>query len=223
MPQIGAKGTGNGFSLTQSEWKTWHLLAFALIFDVRNSGQGSSRQPASSGGRLPFAVITSQALPGEVECAVQEVVRHLIGGKGLRRVTANLAGKSTHSFGFIAGGGEQLADEIGPAVENLAEGIDVAFRIVVEREVCEEESLRVKPGNRIERGVPEFKGNIGGRRGRKHESMPFDRNAGSVAHKGDALCRVEVRHVMRSVSGSVMHLKLPRAKRKDFAAIKNVQ
>src|SRR6516164_5462566 len=53
--------------------------------------------------------------------------------------------------------------------------------------------------------------------------MALDRNAGGVAHKGDALGRVEVGDVMRSVSGSVEHLKLPRAEGKDFAAFKDLE
>jgi len=95
-------------------------------------------------------MIASQALPGEVERAAEKVVRDFVRRKGLGRVCADFTGKSTHRFRFITDAGEQLAGEIGPAVENPPIGSDVAVWIVREREVCEEEPLRVQLGNSVE-------------------------------------------------------------------------
>jgi len=53
--------------------------------------------------------------------------------------------------------------------------------------------------------------------------MALDGNARGVAHKGDALRRVEVGDVMRRVAGSVKDLKLPRAEAKDLAAFEGTE
>src|SRR6516162_1863490 len=126
------------------------------IFRCAQFAAGKFRS-TSSGGRFSFALITCQALPREVDRTVEEIVRNLLRGKGLSCVSAHFTGKSADGIGFIARGGKELADEIGPAVEDLAKKSDVALRIIGEGKVREEESLRMKPGDRIERGVPQLK------------------------------------------------------------------
>src|ERR1700751_1111673 len=198
----------------------------SLLFPILKDTQiveTKFRQEPSIDRRGAFAMIASQALPGEVERAAEKVVRDFVRREGLGRVCADFTGKGTHRFRFITDAGKQLAGEIGPAVENLPIGSDVAVWIVGEREVCEEEPLRVQLGNSVERSVPEFERDVGRRRSRADERMALDGNARGVAHKGDALRRVEVGDVMRRVAWSVKDLKRPRAEAKDLAAFEGME
>ena len=68
-----------------------------------------------------------------------------------------------------------------------------------------EQLFRMKAGNRIERSVPEFDGNIRRRSGRKNEGMPVDRNPRSVSHKRGAVCGIEIRNVMRRMPRSIKY------------------
>lgn len=168
-------------------------------------------------------MIAGQAEPGEVECADEAILGDLFFGQGLAGFAPDFANEGLHGLPVIEADGEDSGDGIAPVMKPFAVVGDMARDLVGKAEVSQKKAAWLQLLDGVKGSVPEFELNV--RRGRsgKHERMALNADAGCIADKCDACGRVKVGDVMGSVTRSVEHLQLPRAKSKNFTAMQNVE
>jgi len=131
--------------------------------------------------------------------------------------------EAVHGSGFIQITAKDAGSEVAPAVQAFTVTGNVLRGIVGKGEVREEQPLRMKSGNGIERSVPQFDGDVRRRSGRQNKRMAIDGDPPGIANERDALSNVEVCDVVGSVTGCIEHLNLARPKRDGFAALKRMK
>lgn len=158
-----------------------------------------------------LAMITSQTEPGEVQSAIEDVLRDFFGGKELRRLRGNFLCKTMHGSRFIEIACKNGGGDVAPAMEAFSIAGDMRLWIIAKGEVSKQKFFRMNSGDSVKRSVPEFNGDIRRRRGRENEGMAIDGDPRGIANESNSLRDIEISDVVRSVAGRIKNLELARA------------